>query len=71
MDVETIKNALAKLNDHQRSRLNMMFKGRKIIKLFVDCHLTYTLVTVTFNEQESVHWVVLGPKGRVISHKIG
>lgn len=66
-NVDKMKAELAKLNPAQRATLKKLFSGRTATQLHVDEKISK--VTVSFGR--SVHWVILGPKGGIISHENG
>ncbi len=60
-------NELSKLNKSQRNSLRMLFGGRRAVSVFVSDTIPY--VTIDFGPV--THWVMLGPRGKVLNHTFG
>ena len=58
---------LNKLNSAQKKTVRKLFSGRVPTALFVDEDISK--ITVEFGPV--IHYVILGPKGKIISHETG
>jgi hypothetical protein len=63
---EKFDKELNKLNSQQQSALRKLLTGRTPTAFYVDKAISKA--TVEFGK--SVHFIIIGPKGKIISHEI-